>query len=165
MFAILQGVKHLNGRVEAGRHYTLFLDSQAAISRIGYDRCGPAQASAKAISITVDKHSKRGNTLYIRWTAAHTGVEGNEQADETAKSAAEGKEDRADRANLMQESLFYLIRKATETRSTASIDWIRLFSGCHRSSQPPKNGKLRTGLGKVRKELAGYFNQLLTGHV
>ena len=32
IFAILQGVKLLNERAEAGRHYTLFSDSQVAIS-------------------------------------------------------------------------------------------------------------------------------------
>ena len=117
VFAILQGVKLLNERAEAGRHYTLFSDSQVAILRIRHDRSGPAQALAKAVITTVDELDKAGNTLCIRWTPTHRGVEGNEQADQTAKSAAEGKEERAEQAYLMQASLSYLTRKTTETRS------------------------------------------------
>ena len=88
VFAILQGVKLLNEKAEAGRHYTLFSDPLAAISRIRHDRCGEAQYLAKAVITTVDELDKQGNTLCIRWTPAHRGVGGNEQADQIAKSVA-----------------------------------------------------------------------------
>ena len=42
-------------------------------------------------------------------------MEGNEEADHTAKSAAEEKEERAEQAFLKQASLSYLTRKATGT--------------------------------------------------
>ena len=163
-FAILQGVKLLNERAEAGRHYILFSYSQAAISRIRHDRCGPVQALAKAVITTVVELAKRDNTLCIRWTPAHRVVEGNDQADQTAKSGAEGKEERAEHAYLMQASLSYLTRKTRETGSSATSDWIRLRSGSCQRYRPPKNGKLRTGLAKARKEIAGRFYQLLSRH-
>ena len=48
VFAILQAVRLLNDRKERGRHYTVFSDSQAAISRVQHDRIGPARALARA---------------------------------------------------------------------------------------------------------------------
>ena len=40
VFAILRAVRLLNERGESGRDYTIFSDSQVAISRIQHDQCG-----------------------------------------------------------------------------------------------------------------------------
>lgn len=64
-FALLRTVRLLSERGESGRDDTIFPDSQAAVSRIQHDRCGPAQALAKAVVAMVDDLYRGGNTLTI----------------------------------------------------------------------------------------------------
>ena len=49
-FATFRAVRLLSERGESGQDCTVFSDSQAAISRVQHDRCGLAQALAKATS-------------------------------------------------------------------------------------------------------------------
>ena len=84
--------------------------------------------------------ASRDNTITIRRAPAHVGVEGNEQA-----------------------SLSHLTRKMAEARSEATARWIRDHSGRRRRYQPPKDGKMRKALNRIRKEVAGHFYQLLSG--
>lgn len=65
----------------------------------------------------------RGNALSVRWTPAHEVVEGNERADETTKSAAEGREERAEPGYIREASLSHLIRKTTEKRADGTREW------------------------------------------
>ena len=51
-----------------------------------------------------------------------------------------------------------------EARSKTASDWIRDYVRKKRRYHPPPRGKLRKGLGKIRKELTGRFYQLLSGH-
>ena len=95
VFAILRAARLLNERGESGRNYTVSSDAQQR-SRVQHDRCGPAQALARAVISTTDDLYDRGNTLSARWTPSHVGVEGNEQADRVAKRAAEGEDERAE---------------------------------------------------------------------
>ena len=46
VFAIGRALRTLNGRGEESRSYTIFSDSQAALSRVQHDRTGPGQALA-----------------------------------------------------------------------------------------------------------------------
>ena len=46
-FAILEAFRTFNERGEENQHYSIFSDSQAALSRIQHDRTGPAQAVAR----------------------------------------------------------------------------------------------------------------------
>ena len=100
----------------------------------------------------------------MRWTPAHRGVEGNEHADTVAKRAAEGREDRTHSGYLGEAGLSHLTRKTTEVRSEATRDWVRSHVRGERRYRPPPGGRIRKGLGKVRKELAGRFCQLLSSH-
>ena len=106
----------------------------------------------------------RGNTITLRWTPSHQGIEGNEHADGTAKRGAEEREDTADLEYLREASLSHLTRVTTEARANATREWIRARSGRHRRYRPPKGGKMRKELGKTHKELASRFYQLLSGH-
>ena len=92
VFAILRATRLLDDRAESGQSVTISSDSQAAISRDQHDLCGPAQALARAVIATVNNLTMQSNTLDVRWTPAHEGVEGNEQAGVAAESAAEGEE-------------------------------------------------------------------------
>ena len=68
----------LDNRVEEGMDYMIFSDAQAAISRVRHDQMGPGQALAiRAISAAAAIR-RRENTITIRWTPSHEGIEGNE---------------------------------------------------------------------------------------
>ena len=105
-----------------------------------------------------------GDSITVRWTLAHQGVEGNEQADTLAKRAVGKEEELADPTYLREASLSHLTRVSTEARSISTGEWIRDHVKKRRRSRPPSGGKLRKELGKVGKELAGSFCQLLSGH-
>ena len=80
VFAVLQAVKLLSERNEEGQDYTVLSDSQAAVDRIQHSGCGPAQALARAAIEWSYELRQRGNSVTVRWTPAHAGVEGNEHA-------------------------------------------------------------------------------------
>ena len=111
-----------------------------------------------------DDLTSRDNTLSIHWTPAHMGVEGNEQADTVAKTAAQGRGERAGPVYLREASLSHLTRKTTEVRSRATTEWIRGHVGQGCRYHPPKGGNLRKALSRTRKELVGRFHQLLSEH-
>ena len=164
VIAILRATRALDERGESEQSYTIFSDSQAAVLRVQHDRCGPAQALARAVIASVDCLYERGNDLTIRWTPSHEGVGGNEQADEAARLAAGSKGDRADPGFLREANLSRLIRKTTEARSRATSTWIRNHAKRRHRYRPRPGGRLRKGLARARKELAGRFYQLLSGH-
>ena len=121
---------------------------------------GQRQAAAIALRAA---YSGTVNTRYTH-TPPQNGVEGNEQADEMAKRAAEEREERADPLYLREASLSHLSRATTEARSTAVAEWIRTHSGRQRRYRPPKGGKMRKALNRTRKEIASRYYQLLSGH-
>ena len=79
--------------------------------------------------------TERDNTITIRWTPSHTGVEGNELADSMAKRAAEEREERAPIPYLREASLSHLTRTTTEARSTATAEWIRMLKRATRKCE------------------------------
>ena len=164
VFALLRATQNFNERKELDQHYTVFSDSQAAIARITHDGCGPAQALAKAVIAQASEIHSRGNTMTIRWTPSPTGVEGNDQADIAAKSAAANRQCTIDPIFRNEASLSYLKRVTTETRSKATREWIRDRVKRKHRYRPPPNGKMRKELSKAPKELAGRYYQLLPGH-
>ena len=91
----------------------------------------------------------RGNDISLRWTPAHQGVDGNEQADAWAKRAAERREGRADPAYLREASLSKLTRVSTERRTTQTGRWIREHVGRRHRYHPPPGGRMRKELGRV----------------
>ena len=164
VFAIGQALEELNGREEWDKRYTIFSDSQAALSRVQHDRTGPDQALAIRAIATAEAIAQRGNTIVVRWTPSHEGITGNERADRMAKRAAEGREGEAGQEYLREASLSHLTRITTETRASTTAEWIQTHCGRRRRYHPPRGGKMRKELGKTPKELAGRFYQLMSGH-
>ena len=78
LFAIGQAREEFEGRKESNREYTIFSDSQAAISRIQHDRTGPGQSLAVRAIAAASSIATRGNRITIRWTPSHMGITGNE---------------------------------------------------------------------------------------
>lgn len=86
--ALVYGLIHLLGRRERGRAYTIFTDSTAAMTRAASDAPGPGQETAIQITGLAQRVVGQENTIAIRWTPAHRGVEGNERADQEARERA-----------------------------------------------------------------------------
>ena len=109
---------------------------------------------------------QRGRSISVRWTPAHRGVEGNEHADALVKRATGGEEERADPDYLGEAmaSLSRLTRETTGARSRTASECIRSHVSRERRHRPLPGGRRRKRLGKVRKELAGRFYQLLLGY-
>ena len=91
-------------------------------------------------------------------------MEGNEQADRAAKAAAENRQGILNPAFIAETSLSHLRRVTTERRTSATQAWIRERVGRRHRYRPPPGGKMRKELGGIRKELAGLYYQLLSGH-
>ena len=164
VWAIRQALEILNERSEEGKNYTVFSDAQTTISRVLHDQTGPGQALAVRAIRAGSTIRGRGNTVTLRWTPSHEGVEGNERADKTARRAAEEKGGRASPQYLREASLSHLTRVTTEARTEATAEWIRTRVGQRQRYHPPKGGRMRKDLNGTRKELAGRFYQLLSGH-
>ena len=139
-YAIYQAMRTLDDRGDRGRRYT-FSNSQAAVSRIQHDRTGPGQALAILAIEAAEAITGRDNSITIRWTPSHARVEGNELADDMARRSAEEREERAPPAYLREASLSHLTRTATEARSAATAEWIRVHSGHRRRYNPQWGGR------------------------
>ena len=111
---------------------------------------------------TTDDLCRRDNALTIWWTPSHVGVEGNEQADGMARLAAEGEREqcRSTSGRLASPTSQGGPRRHAPRPPAPGSEtaW-----GCRHRYSPPR-GRLCKGLARVRKELAGRFYQLLSGH-
>ena len=145
--ALAHGLVHLYGRSETGQAYTIFTDSTAAIGRIVGDAPGPDQEMAIRIIELAQRIVDQGNSITVRWTPAHMGVEGNERADQAAKDAASLPPLRARRRHF---SLAFL-RRATEWATQAWRRDIEKRSSGRRSFRLPT---VRSQPG-IRPPLAG----------
>ena len=65
---------------------------------------------------------------------------------------------------LREASLAHLTRKITEARSLETSSWIRAHVKRRHRYRPPPGGRMRQELRAVRKEVAGRYYQLLSGH-
>ena len=90
-------------------------------------------------------------------------IGGGGQVDGVARRAAEGDGERAEPEYLREASLPHLMRKTAEERSEATREWMRSHVG-RRHRYDLLGRKAPERAGKTRKELAGRFYQLLSGH-
>ena len=94
LVGILMGL-HLIGKSPKGNiTFAIGVDNQAAISSLSSKFNKPGHylaAEAYQTAYRLRKTKGKKFSLTFRWTAGHTGIPGNEEADEEAKAAAEGK--------------------------------------------------------------------------
>ena len=69
--AIARGLLMLAERRDCGRHFTIFMDSQAAIRRAQNDAQGPGKGSTLKIIRLAEHLNEHGNTIAVRWVPAH----------------------------------------------------------------------------------------------
>ena len=145
--------------------YTIFSDSTAAIERVTTDRCCPGQTLTKAIYHRVRRAPGRQRLLgYIQWDPAHKGVEGNGVADSYVKWAAETHHDPADQECLREASFPTSARGRRRPGPRAPGSGSKTMSRAAKRYRLPRGGKVRKGLQRERKEIAGCFYQLLSNH-
>jgi len=70
------------------RPITILLDSQAAIVRLPHTQPGPGQALVIQAHAIAKRLPAQGRQPTIQWVPGHTGVEGNEKADQVTKQTA-----------------------------------------------------------------------------
>ena len=107
---------------------------------------------------------EQGNSITVRWTPAHVGVEGNERADRAAKDAASLP---PLRATCRHFSLAYLRRRTTERATQRWRRYIEERNAGRRSFQLPaatSRPGIRPRLRGASKSIAARFFQLLSGH-
>lgn len=127
-------------------------DPPAAVSRAQTDGAGPGLAFARDVAEVATRLGTGGNSVTLRWTRAHKGVEGNEVADDLAKQAVEGVVDA------------HLTRKTTKARVQGTRAWVSSHvKSNYRRYRPPRGSNLRPDVRKERKELASRHYQLLSG--
>lgn len=93
LVGLLLGLHLISTETNGRKSCVIGADNQAALTAIHSDMTKPGQhIAAEFLRIATHLDKKRGKnySLALRWTAGHVGIEGNEKADEEAKSAADG---------------------------------------------------------------------------
>ena len=161
-----------------GTHVRVFTDSQAAMRRVLNDSPGPGQQDAVRCILGARRLCQRGAMVSIHWVPGHSGVIGNEIADQWAGDAAireAGHRDRTKaapgrvRGNPANPRISGAFLKAMLRRRAVSSwrDSIRQRSSRRGPFIVPGEGtvpRIPSALGGAERSIATRFFQLASGH-
>jgi len=174
--ALIRALESISRRNMIPDRVTIFTDAQVAIRWMAWDEAGPGQKYALQVRrhIATLRRARPGITIEIRWCPVHKGVEGNENADEWAKLAAEEPDTRG--VEWLSYSDLTEVRPMPLPRSLANIrreisekKWteVRRWAGGRTSKQKyrlPETHKPDTTVAGSTKRLASRYYQLKAGH-
>ena len=178
LVGILMGLHLIEKTVKGNITFAIGVDNQAAIKALSSKFNKPGQylaAEAYQIAARLRKTKGKKFSLMLRWTAGHTGIPGNEEADEEAKKAAEGST--SDASQLPK-----ILRKPLKRSKTAAIqeertarnirwrqDWVASprYAKFHKidSSIPSRRFIKLISNPKISRTDASKIFQLRAGHV
>ena len=178
LIGIIMGLHLIETEPKTNITYAIGIDNQAAIKALSSKFSKPGQyLAAEAFKLAAKLRKSKGKkySLTLRWTAGHTGIPGNEEADEEAKKAAEG-------MSSDEQQLPKLLRKTLKRSKSAAIQkegdvrmerWRREWRESTRadkfkhidSSLPSRRFIKLISNTKITRADASKMFQLRTGHI
>lgn len=143
---------------------TVYSDAQLAIRQLQATN-KEGQALITQITKQARQLQNNGGEVIVRWIASHSGIEGNERADKTAKEAGADSRTQA----IRWSTLNHIKQKIIEAKNLEIYSWHRDRNNIReRKTQSYYVPRLKPGihpvLGRAPKKYASRFFQLKVGH-
>jgi ribonuclease HI len=143
----------------------VFLDAQAAISRLQHAHPDPGQALALRAHDLARELQATGHRMTICWVLGHKRVPGNKKANKAAKKAV----GRPRTGKYLGISLTHVQQTYIKAYRTARANWLTKILTKHaqqvgQAYKPPRGWKLDPIVANTHKRLAQRYYQFKTSH-